>query len=270
MARKSSNEFEKCAVMSDVHANPRSLATALEDARALGCDRFVMLGDTTGYGYDAAGALKLVKESFDVVLLGNHDSACLGMEPPIETELNRNYALDVAQRSVLADADKEWLRKRPLIYRAAGGSFVHGNFTTPRAWRYVFNDEDAEAALGADDAPFLFCGHTHHVAAWILAKGKLTRKFSKRLWKFVSKPEKLTLTLPEGARAVVNVGSVGYPRNDFCISYAIYEPAARKVTLRRLPFHFSSYIEDMSSSGVVIPGWLVKFLVDMQRRQQQG
>ena len=64
------------AVMSDVHANPAALAAALADARRRGCNRFVMLGDTTGYGYDVKEAMRLVRESFDVVLMGNHDSAC--------------------------------------------------------------------------------------------------------------------------------------------------------------------------------------------------
>jgi predicted phosphodiesterase len=43
----------KLAVMSDVHANPKALETALADARGQGCERFVMLGDVTGYGYDS-------------------------------------------------------------------------------------------------------------------------------------------------------------------------------------------------------------------------
>ena len=51
----------KYAVMSDVHANPAALEAALKDAHVQGCGRFVMLGDTTGYGYDVKEAIKLVK-----------------------------------------------------------------------------------------------------------------------------------------------------------------------------------------------------------------
>lgn len=43
----------KYAILSDVHANPAALKTALADARALGCEKFVMLGDITGYGYNS-------------------------------------------------------------------------------------------------------------------------------------------------------------------------------------------------------------------------
>ena len=63
--------------MSDVHANPRALKVALEDARRLGCGKYVLLGDVTGYGYDVKTALSEVRKNFDVVLMGNHDSACI-------------------------------------------------------------------------------------------------------------------------------------------------------------------------------------------------
>ena len=74
----------KYAIMSDVHANPAALEKALKDARAVGCEKFILLGDITGYGYDPKRALELVRENFDVVLMGNHDSACLGLEPEWE------------------------------------------------------------------------------------------------------------------------------------------------------------------------------------------
>ena len=38
----------KYAIMSDVHANPKALETALADARRLGCGKFILLGDVTG------------------------------------------------------------------------------------------------------------------------------------------------------------------------------------------------------------------------------
>ena len=54
----------KYAIMSDVHANPAALEAALKDAHAQGCGRFVMLGDTTGYGYDVKTAITLVRSEF--------------------------------------------------------------------------------------------------------------------------------------------------------------------------------------------------------------
>ena len=58
----------KYAIMSDVHANPVALETALADARAHKCENFVFAGDVTGYGYDGNAALRLVRENFDVAI----------------------------------------------------------------------------------------------------------------------------------------------------------------------------------------------------------
>ena len=71
----------KYAIMSDAHANPLALKTAIADARSFRCEKFIFAGDITGYGYDAKATLDLVRKNFDVVLLGNHDSACAGLEP---------------------------------------------------------------------------------------------------------------------------------------------------------------------------------------------
>ena len=71
----------KYAIMSDAHANPLALETALADARAARCGKFILLGDVTGYGYDPKRTLDIVRRNFDVVLMGNHDSACAGLEP---------------------------------------------------------------------------------------------------------------------------------------------------------------------------------------------
>ena len=59
----------KYAIMSDVHANPEALKTALEDARHFGCGKFLLLGDVTGYGYDVKAALAVVRKIFDQVVV---------------------------------------------------------------------------------------------------------------------------------------------------------------------------------------------------------
>ena len=86
----------KYAIMSDAHANPKALETALADAHRARCGKFILLGDVTGYGYDPKRTLELVRKNFDVVLMGNHDSACVGLEPEWEVKVNYNYDFDRA------------------------------------------------------------------------------------------------------------------------------------------------------------------------------
>ena len=71
----------KYAVISDLHANPAAFQAALDDAQQQGCGRIVCLGDVTGYGYDPHACLDMVRRKAGFCLMGNHDSACAGLEP---------------------------------------------------------------------------------------------------------------------------------------------------------------------------------------------
>jgi len=248
------------AVMSDVHANPKALETALADARRQRCGKFLMLGDTTGYGYGVREALRLVRSSFDLVLMGNHDSACLGLEPEWVLRNCRNYDVDVAQRRQLSPGDRAWLAGLPCVGERDGAAFAHGDFVDPKAWRYVYERRDAVVNFGARPERLLFCGHTHVAAAWELGEdGETVPKAA-----FAApavKPETRGFRMRKGCRYIVNVGSVGYPRNDLCLTYAIWDTDTGRIAFRRLPFDFAGYVKAMLDSGVGLPGWLVRILL---------
>lgn len=252
------------AVMSDVHANPAALAAALADARRRGCSRFVMLGDTTGYGYDVKEATRLVRESFDVVLMGNHDSACLGLEPEMEVMCNRNYHVDVKQRGQLSEEELAWLRARPYLHIEGDMAFVHGDFTVPPAWNYIFYPRDVAVNLFSRTERILFCGHTHHASAWELAAGPVLRP---RLMRYLSNPavraDTRSFALKGGSRYVVNVGSVGHPRADRCSVYVMYDSDADRLTFRRLPVDLKAYAADLDKGGIDKPRWLCEALGEM-------
>ena len=139
----------KLAVMSDVHANPKALETALADARGQGCERFVMLGDVTGYGYDAKTALDMVRGTFDAVLMGNHDSACAGLEPEWEVLANHNYSIDRAERETLDEADVRWLKSREYLRSEFGAAFAHGCFDHPSSWGYIISPQSVVDSFSA-------------------------------------------------------------------------------------------------------------------------
>ena len=251
--------------MSDVHANPVALETALADARAAGCGRFILLGDITGYGYDPKRALDISRESFDVVLLGNHDSACVGLDPEWIVASNGNYDLDRKARGELSAEDIEWLRGRGLLHEEAGFAGVHGDFVRPRAWNYVSSCRDAAQSFLARREALMFCGHTHEAAVWErLAKGDIRSRLAARLGRPAAKAESISFVMNPARRYIVNVGSVGYPRHDLCATYVIFDPEERRVTLRRLPFDFRSYISEMIARGIDLPRWLCAILLAAQ------
>ena len=242
------------AVMSDAHANPLALKTALADARRRRCRKFLFLGDTTGYGYAVKETLRLIREKFDVVLMGNHDSACVGLEPWLEVHMNRNYHVDLMNREELEEEEIRWLKNRPYLHVEGEAAFAHGDFTDPPVWNYIFGPQEAAASLAARKERILFCGHTHHAAAWEMDETGAVRFF----YPVCEERQSATKTFPvkPGSRYVVNVGSVGYPRCDFCSTYVIYDTEAQRLTFRRLPIDILAYAEKLEAHGINLPFWL--------------
>ena len=256
----------KYAIMSDVHANPKALETALADAHGLGCEKYVFCGDVTGYGYDVVNAMKLVRENFDLVLMGNHDSACAGLETKRECIINHNYHLDVAQREQLDADDIEWLRSLKHLHAKNGVAFSHGDFVKPDQWGYIIEDIEALLSFRARSERLMFCGHTHHAQIWQqTASGKLSTPHEKLLMDPATAPESLTFKPLKDASYIINVGSVGYPRHDFCSTYVIYDTRAHTIAIRRLPFDFKSYIQSMSANRIPLPSWLTQLLLAARR-----
>ena len=255
----------KYAIMSDVHANPKALETTLADARRLGCGKFILLGDVTGYGYDPKATLEIVRRNFDVVLMGNHDSACVGLEPEWEVKMNYNYDFDRKARELLSEEERAWLRGRAYQHEEAGFICAHGDFTQPKMWNYIIYEDAAERNFRFRDEQLMFCGHTHHAAIWELTgKGVCHPKLEHRFWQPAAKAESISFKLNPASRYIVNVGSVGYPRNDLCGAYGIFDADARRMTIRRLPFDFKSYITEMLNHDLNLPGWLRHLLLAAQ------
>lgn len=250
----------KYAIMSDAHSNPAALELALRDARKRRCGKFAFLGDVTGYGYDVKSTLKLVRENFDWAILGNHDAVCSGLRDDRYSRINPNYDLDRAQGQVISADDRDWLRSLKYVHEEGDFACSHGDFVNPPGWGYVIEPEDAWESFMACDRNLMFCGHTHHADVWRLRGRDLCHLFEDRFGRPAAKAESVSFKLEKGARYVVNVGSVGYPRHDLCCSYAIYDSTSGRVTIRRLPFDFRGYVVSMLEANVKLPLWLTRIL----------
>ena len=245
---------QKIAIMGDAHANPRALKEAIADAKKLGCGKFWFLGDLTGYGYDVKECLRIVRKNFEVVLLGNHDAVCserfpLGMGNP-------NYHQDRLQARQLSEEDLEYLRGLPLVWTDGDIACVHGDFLNPRVFQYILNDGDACDNRFARDERILFCAHLHLASVWEIEADATVSRLTESCTRQVLEPESFTYCLKPDNHYVINCGSVGYPRLERAIVYAIYDQSAQSVSIRRLPFDRETYKRDMTLAGLGIPVWL--------------
>ena len=219
----------KYAIMSDVHANPFMLRMALLDARAAGTVRFVCLGDVTGYNEDARGAIGLVRENFDVALMGNHDLVCAGLAPA-EKDESLSYCYDVVQRGELSEEERTWLAARPYLHAEGDAAFAHGTFVKPEEFDYVLDSEAARMSFDAREERFLFVGHVHEAKIW-------EREPDGQIKEICIPPTKepfhvFDFTPKDGCRYIVNVGSIGRPRDGYA-GYVVWDSDTSHLSFHR-------------------------------------
>ena len=224
----------KYAIVSDIHANESALRHVLADASAAGAERVICLGDVVGYGPLPQETLALVRRSAAVTIAGNHDDAVSGRQG---AEDFIDLAGDAVRRHREAlDADSlAWLRTLPYTCDLDGAVAAHGDFTDPKAFNYVENEEVAAANFKETDAQLMFVGHTHVPGFFLTGQSGTVYRMNAQ-----------DFTLEDGKRYLVNPGSVGYPRetNGQCFSsYVIYDSTARSVFFRQLPFSVSSVMQ---------------------------
>lgn len=241
----------KYAVISDIHSNPKALEVVLSDAWEHGADKIICLGDVVGYGPDPTGVVALVRDTCDVVLIGNHDAAVAGAH-------NTNGMLGSAadgvrrNRGQLTREDIDWLASLPYTYSGDGFDCAHGTFAEAERFFYTNDQFDAKTSLRHSSAQFQFVGHTHVSAVW---------NWDQYLWDRFPDPrvDDAFIADPEH-RYVVNVGCVGYPRVEDGSVYCLFDTVAKKVEFRRLPFDYKTYADDLRSNGVELPFWLDEYL----------
>ncbi|MBC7836056.1 MAG: metallophosphoesterase family protein [Phycisphaerales bacterium] len=218
------------AVISDVHGNAAALKTVLADIASRGVTRIISLGDIVGYGPDPLECVDLIREKCQWSLMGNHDFGVLyeptNFNAPAEaaaywTREQFDAEPDDAKRKSRYDF-LDRLRVR-VVETPPDGTFpvmaVHGSPRRPIN-EYIFGDDvvtapDKVTTILERVQKLCLVGHTH-------VPGVFTDEPD-----FYPPPE-LTggvYGFVEGEKAIVNVGSVGQPRDlDPRASYVILHP----------------------------------------------
>lgn len=239
------------AIFSDVHAYPPALEKVLADADAQRADVKICLGDVVGYGPDPVGAVSLCRKACDVVVAGNHDAA-VARRIDTRTFIARAQEAVNWHRCRLSEDDVDWLAKLPMSEAREDFISVHGELhlrggRLAAGFGYVLDMFGADAVFAAlpPEMSLVFIGHTHVADVWMQRGQEMTLQLLPD--NFVRVP---------GARYVVNVGAVGYPRFERETTYVIYDSERGSVTFRHLPFDFENYARAMNAQGVEPPIWV--------------
>lgn len=216
----------RLAIMSDTHGNYEALNQVFRDIDTQSVDETICLGDAVGYGPQPQECAELLRARNTTMLMGNHEQGLIniyylaGFNQPAKDALRRT-------RELITDETYNWLLSHDRSIVAHGCRFVHG--TPPDSVNdYIWKYEKSMGEIFARyPEEFCFVGHTHDLMRFTFrteASGKMPL------------PEGDTV-LEQGMRHLVNVGSVGQPRDgDNRAKYALFETETRTVTMRFIKY----------------------------------
>ena len=209
-------------VISDIHANIDALRAIDEP-----CDQVLCLGDIVDYGPEPAACIDYLKD-LTVPLLrvrGNHDNAVAFRVDCACGEAYKHLSVETREYmwEVLDDDRLTWLGEPATsVELDSGGKRVLAVHAAPsdNLFKYLTPDtSEKEIAdeLAATDASIVLTGHSHH-------------PFTRQL----------------GGRLLVNVGSVGQPRDGIPqVSYAVLDDG--RVELKRIGYDVEAVVAKLEA-----------------------
>jgi diadenosine tetraphosphatase ApaH/serine/threonine PP2A family protein phosphatase len=231
------------AVLSDIHANYPALAAVLADAAGEGARALLCLGDLVGYGADPGACLDAVGERAVALVGGNHEHGAAGlMDLAWFNPVAREAALWT--RGQLPSSALEWLGALPLTTTVGDATLVHASPSRPDEWDYLLSAEDGFAVFADFATRLCFVGHSHRPGVWSL--GSSGPDHAER---FAAWP--VEVSLDDGRRYLINVGSVGQPRDrDSRAAYAVWDVEARRVEIRRVTYDHRDAARRILAAGL--------------------
>jgi len=231
------------AFISDIHSNIEALTAVMEEIDRRGIRQIICLGDVVGYGPNPLECLDLVMARCAVTLMGNHDFAVL--YEPYNFNTGAERASYWTRECLENDSDAERRTRRwrflgslPVRYRGEGFVAVHASPRRPIN-EYIFPDD-----IYTNPAKFVsvfekfdrlcFVGHTHVPGVFLEGPD------------FYSPDEidgRFELT---DEKAIINVGSVGQPRDkNPRSSFVVFDGSV--VEFVRVPYEVERTIEKVAA-----------------------
>jgi diadenosine tetraphosphatase ApaH/serine/threonine PP2A family protein phosphatase len=228
-------------ILGDIHANPSALDAVLAALARDGVDRYVSVGDLVGYGADPSSVVDRVVELDALTVAGNHDLAALDR---LSLDYFNPYAREAIlwTRTAIEERHRSFLGSLPLLREDGPITVAHGSIDRPELFDYIQTAVDARASLDKLRTRVGFVGHSHVPVAFLGKEGE-----GERLW-YTFDAE---ISLRGYSRALVNVGSIGQPRDgDPRAAYAVYDVEADTVWIRRVPYAVEREAERILQAGL--------------------
>ena len=228
----------KLAILSDIHGNLEALDVVLGDVEKRKPDAILCLGDFVGYGASPNECIERVRPIIEAAVMGNHDDAAIG-----RTALGGfNHEAARAARwttEALTAEHHAYLGELPMTVQWHGAHIVHASPSEPEAWHYVLSPAEADYEMKHFEGALCFIGHSHYPG--VFASDGVHTLYTRQ-------PR---LLLDSHRRYIVNVGSVGQPRDgDPRAAYMMWDDEKHELEHLRLDYDIESAGDRIRKAGL--------------------
>ena len=239
----------KYALLSDIHSNLEAFQAVVKDLTKEKVDDVFFLGDIVGYGADPVRCIKMLQKLTTHIIAGNHDWAAVGRT---ETDLFNPVAKTAIEWTALQITPRQqaFLTQLPLIKNYPHSTLVHATPHHPEDWNYLLSLKEASQNFTCGDQHICFIGHSHTPITFVQDHEDK-----------ISVLPDTTFTLNDGHRYIINVGSVGQPRDgNPHAAYGIYHADDARFTLKRIPYAVERAQKKIIAAG--LPPFLASRLAE--------
>lgn len=237
-------------LISDIHSNLEALDAVLSFFKSERIQAFICLGDTVGYGpnpnecVDRLSGLKRLQ-----ITAGNHDYAVVGMKETSRFNDFAARALTWTKRQ-LKEESRAFLMRLPRLIDGSHFTLVHGSPRDPGD-EYLLTPRQYLDNLEYFRTPVCFIGHTHIPSIF----------YTDSLGRIQHKPftDGESFKIDPGGKAIVNIGSVGQPRDgDQRACAAVYDTETHEVKMTRCAYDVKAVQDKMRQAS--LPLFLIERL----------
>jgi len=229
----------KIAFISDIHGNLEAFQAVIASLADYDVKKVMFLGDIAGYGANPNECIDLLRSITDCNIAGNHDSAAVD-----KTAISyfNPYAQEAVRwtKEVLTRQNVLFLSSLPLADALYDFMVVHSSPLQPELWDYVVSFSDAQIGFRNFTQQLCFMGHSHHPGIFVLDNAGR-----------ISIEERPAITIKAGNRYIINIGSVGQPRDGNPLSsYGLYDTETNEYRLIRVEYNIALAQQKILAAGL--------------------
>ncbi|HOK80193.1 MAG TPA: metallophosphoesterase family protein [bacterium] len=230
-------------IISDIHGNLEAAMAVKDFLVKSGAEKILFLGDMVGYGVNPAECIDLFDLPNIIFIKGNHEEACITGRYEGFT-LDAKMAMDWTRKN-LSDDYKKKLSEWKETLEIEDFITCHGGLNDPL---YFYTSSRSRAKKMFDEFSFHYCfvGHTHFPMVFVDEENKDMPSI------IAEDPGGgLRVLIEENKRYILNVGSVGQPRDgnpQACC--CLYDSKSRLFQLFRIPYPAEIASKKIADAGL--------------------